>query len=289
MKSSILVLKLVIPFYILADVLLYFDLLRPVGFLFKPVTSYLGLPVEAAVALAAGVLLNLYAAIAFAAPLGLGPYEWTILGLFLGVCHSLPVESTIMKKLGIQFLYSLLLRCSMAFIAVVPLFFMPQSWFGETVSGPSTFQQEHYASIQQMLLDSLSDACILSMKIIILISALIFFMDFLKSRNFMNVYARRLPTTFSFLAGQLLGITYGAGILLKESASGNLTPRDTLFVGTFLMVCHSILEDSLLFVLFGANYWIMTLVRLGMAFIVSFLVCRLVPTGKIVRSYNSGA
>jgi hypothetical protein len=91
-RSAWLIVKLIVPIYILADILLYFDLLGHITFIFAPVTSYLGLPSEAAMAIAGGVLINLYAGIAFAAPLGLTPYQWTILAVFLGVCHSMVVE-----------------------------------------------------------------------------------------------------------------------------------------------------------------------------------------------------
>ena len=107
--SGLLILKYVVPFYLVADGLQYFDLLRHLGFFFAPFTSLLDLPPEAAVALAGGVLINIYAGIAFAAPLGLSPYQWTILAVFLGVCHSMIVESAIMAKLGISYGYSWIL------------------------------------------------------------------------------------------------------------------------------------------------------------------------------------
>ena len=40
------------------------------------------------------------------------------------------------------------------------------------------------------------------------------------------------------------------------------------------MICHSLLEDPLLFVLFGANYWIMIISRLTMACLVAVLLSR---------------
>ena len=83
--SSLIILKFVVPFYILSDVLLYFDLLRPLGILLTPLTKLLHLPVEAAPALIGGMTLNVYTAIAFAAPLPLTPYQWTILGIFIGL------------------------------------------------------------------------------------------------------------------------------------------------------------------------------------------------------------
>lgn len=271
--SAILILKLVIPFYILADILLYFDLLRPVSILFSPVTSILQLPVETAMAICAGVFLNIYAAVAFAAPLGLSSYEWTILGVFLGVCHSLPVENSIMKKLGISFLYSTTLRISMAFLTTLPLFFLPATFFTGEGSGKE-IQLASYSSIPDMLLHSLANAAILSAKIIILITLVIFLMDAIKRTKFITNYGQRVQTSFSLLTGQLLGITYGAGILFKEAESGNLKKKDIFFIGTFLMICHSLLEDPLIFVLFGANYWVIVISRLAMACLVTMLLSR---------------
>jgi hypothetical protein len=273
-SSGILILKLVIPFYILADILLYFDLLRPVSQLFLPITSILQLPAETAMAITAGVFLNLYAAVAFAAPLGLSSYEWTILGVFLGVCHSLPVENAIMKKLGIGLIYSTFLRLFMAFLTTFPLFFLPASWYSGTGSGKE-IQITHYDSITDLLLHSMLNAAVLSLKIIILITLIIFLMDSLKRTRFISNCSQRVQTSFSLLTGQLLGITYGAGILFKEANSGNLKKKDLFFIGTFLMICHSLLEDPLLFVLFGANYWIMIISRLSMACIAAFLFTRL--------------
>lgn len=271
--SAILVLKLVIPFYILADILLYFDLLRPVSFIFSPVTTVLQLPAETAMVICAGVFLNMYAAVAFAAPLGLSSYEWTILGVFLGVCHSLPVENSIMKKLGISFLYSSLLRVSMAFLTTLPLLLLPDSFFTGKNSG-KTIELTTYSSIQETLQHALLNAAILSAKIICLITVIIFLMDWIKRTKFIMEYGLRVQTSFSLLAGQLLGITYGAGILFKEADSGNLQKKDILFIGTFLMICHSLLEDPLLFVIFGANYWVIIVSRLTMACLVTFLLSR---------------
>jgi hypothetical protein len=128
--SSLLILKFVIPLHILADILLYCDALEPLTFLFAPITALLDLPAEAAMAVAGGVLLNIYAGIAFAAPLDLSPYQWTILAVFLGVCHSMIVECTIMAKLGISYGYSIVLRGAGACLTVLPVLFMPASFFG---------------------------------------------------------------------------------------------------------------------------------------------------------------
>ncbi len=97
-STSKIIVITVIPYFLLAEILVYLELMPIIAQFFTPFTDLLNLPPEAALALASGVFLNLYAAIAFAAPLGLNVYDWTILGLFLGVLHSIPVESAIMKN-----------------------------------------------------------------------------------------------------------------------------------------------------------------------------------------------
>lgn len=269
--SALIILQFVVPFYILADILLYFNLLRPLGVLLAPLTRFLQLPVEAAPALAAGIFLNVYTAIAFAAPLGLSAQQWTILGVFIGVCHSLPVENAIMARLGIANLYSIALRFFGGLVAVLPLILMPASLADNaaSASGRELVSQE-YDNFVTMLLHSATEALVLSAKVIVLVSALILIMDRIKAIPAVQRHMERANTAFSIAVGQALGITYGAGILLREASRGSLSRRDIFFIGTFLMICHSIIEDVLLFALFGANFWIMLLVRIVAALAFSF-------------------
>lgn len=272
-SSAVLILKLVVPFYILADMLLYYDLLRYISFLFTPITGVLDLPAEAAMALAGGILINLYAAIAFAAPLDLSPYQWTILAVFLGVCHAMVVESAIMAKLGISYGYSVLLRLSAAFVATFPILLMPDSMFRQAAEGGQLTLRNHDA-FWPMLVESGGNAVILSFKIIFLITLIVVVMDLLKAAPPIKRYTEKVNTSFSIIVGQLLGITYGAGLLIREVNRGTLSREDIFFVGTFLMICHSIIEDVLLFVIFGANLLVVAGVRLAAAVILSCLLVR---------------
>jgi hypothetical protein len=274
LRSSILILKLIVPLYIFADILLYLGWLDYISFIFEPITTVLNLPSETALALAVGVLLNIYAAIAFAAPLGLTPYEWTILGVFLGICHSMLVESAIMKKLGISYKYSFLLRGSVAFLAVILLYFMPKNWFSTTAILSSN-QREVYVSFADMLQNSAYGSLVLSVKVIILIVTIIFLMDLIKTSKIVQEYQKKVSTSFSIVVGLILGITYGAGILINEAKSGALSKKDIFFIATFLMICHSVIEDTLLFVIFGANYWILIVIRLIFAIIFSYLLVKI--------------
>ena len=268
LKSSLIILKLVVPIYILADVLFYYHFLEYIAFIFEPVTDFLSLPAETALAIVSGIFLNLYAAIAFAAPLGLTPKEWTILAVFLGVCHSMIVETAVMKKIGITNRYSVLLRVGVGLFVGYLTTLFPDSWFiSQVIENSEMPLIMEYSSIFELLRNSLYESVSLSIKIIVLISVLIFVLDYIKSLKIIQEYSNKVNSAFSITVGVILGITYGAGILISEYEKNTLSKKDILYIGTFLMICHAIIEDTLLFVIFGANPWIIVGMRLVFAFI----------------------
>ena len=270
LQSAWIIIKLVIPIYIIADILYYYNVLEKVAFLFEPFTGLLGLPAEAALSIISGMFLNLYAAVAFAAPLEMSPHQWSVLAIFLGVCHSLIVENVIMKKLGISNLYSYVLRFGGGLVIAWIAFQMPAEWFSATVTS-ETFTQKHYEGFGDLIVISVNSAMMLTVKIILLISVLIFVMDWIKSRPFVKNSAKNVSKGFTITVGIILGITYGAGVLIKEQQSGALSRYDIFYIGTFLMICHAIIEDTLLFVIFGADLAMVVTVRVVAAIVISGL------------------
>lgn len=275
LKSSWTILKLIVPIYILADILFYYDLLSHITFIFKPLVALLGLPQEAALAIVSGLFLNLYAAIAFAAPLGLGAKEWTVLAVFLGIAHALLVETEIMKRLGLSRIYSICLRLGVGLLVGGLTSTLPQSWFTHELSQETVLpNQSIYHSLVDLLQNSLYESLSLSIKVIALVTMLIFFLDFIKSLPMIEKHSQKVNSGFSILVGVILGITYGAGILIAEYEKGILQKREVLFIGTYLMICHAIIEDTLLFVIFGANPWLIVGLRLLFATLVAYLIVK---------------
>ncbi|XOB60962.1 nucleoside recognition domain-containing protein [Campylobacterota bacterium DY0563] len=274
LRSAWIIIKLVIPIYIFAEVLYYYNILSYISFLVEPLTTFLDLPKEAALSILSGVFLNLYAAIAFAAPLDLSAKEWTILGVFLGICHSLIVETAVMKKIGLPNGYSILLRVIGGVIVAFLVTFLPNELFNSDVSN-AIVEKKEYANLLDVLVKSLIGSIKLTIEIIILISLIILFMDYVKSRAFIKKFEKNLSRNFSIFVGVILGITYGAGILIKEAKSSSLTKRDIFFIGTFLMICHAIIEDTLLFVIFNANLYIIVVFRVIAAIIFSVFLLKL--------------
>lgn len=268
-QTSWMIIKIVLPIYILADILYFYNILSYISFIIKPVTSILSLPEETALAIISGIFLNLYAAIAFAAPIAMDNMQWSILAIFLGVCHSMVVESMVMKQLSIPIWYSYLLRFFGGLLIAYSATFLPPSFFGEN-SPMANFQKEEFDNIYDLLANSFYNGAILTVKIMILVSSLILIMDFIKSRKFVQNSKKNVSKSFSIIAGLFLGITYGAGILIQEK--NNINKKDLFFIGTFLMICHAVIEDPLLFVMFGADFTVIVVVRILWAIILSYIM-----------------
>ena len=136
----------------------------------------------------------------FAAPLDLTSKQWTILAIFLGICHSLIVETAVMKKIGISSFYSILLRVVIGFIVAFIATLLPNELFLNSVSSV-VFEKKEYFSIYEVLKNSLFDSIYLTFQIIVLISLIILFMDFIKSREFIKRFEKNISRNFFNFCG----------------------------------------------------------------------------------------
>ena len=113
--------RVLIPAYVAVDLLARTPVIPAAANAMEPVTRLMGLPGEAAVPLVAGMLVNLYAAIGAMAPLGLSAREVTILGLVLGICHGLVLETAVIRQISSRWPWLLAARLGLAFFAGVLL------------------------------------------------------------------------------------------------------------------------------------------------------------------------
>jgi hypothetical protein len=76
---------------------------------------------------------------------------------------------------------------------------------------------------------------------------------------------------FPLLAGFFLGIVIGSGVIIAFARDGSLTKRDLMLVLVFLGICHSIIEDTVVFVALGAYWWVLISARFLLAALVAFI------------------
>ena len=91
---------------------------------------------------------------------------------------------------------------------------------------------------------------------------------------------------FPFLAGLFLGIVFGSGVIISYAKDGSLTKRDLVIVLVFLGICHSVIEDTVVFAALGANWWILISCRFVLAAFAAFAVSFAVPAGPVEIKTN---
>ena len=79
-------------------------------------------------------------------------------------------------------------------------------------------------------------------------------------------------STLPLLVGIIFGIVYGAGVIIQSSEEGNLSKKDMFLISVFLLVCHAIIEDTLIFVAVGANGYILSGLRILAAIVITLLL-----------------
>jgi len=77
------------------------------------------------------------------------------------------------------------------------------------------------------------------------------------------------------IVGTLLGVTYGAGLLIELQRQKPLSRKDFALIGVFLYSCHGLIETSFLFVMSGASLIFVVFVRLLFAVIITMIAARL--------------
>lgn len=115
-STYIELIKIIIPVYIFVTFLKYTGVIQYLSNIFTPAMKYIGLPGEAMLALLTSYLLNIYAGLAVIASIDLGIKEITILGVMIGIAHSLIIESAVFKKINVNIFKLNFLRVSLSLL-----------------------------------------------------------------------------------------------------------------------------------------------------------------------------
>lgn len=80
---------------------------------------------------------------------------------------------------------------------------------------------------------------------------------------------------FPLLVGIFFGLAYGAGVIIESAEDNNLGSKDLYTIIIFLIICHAIVEDTLIFTVVGANLWLLFFTRLIVAIIITFFASKI--------------
>jgi len=116
-KTFLALLKVILPVFAAVKLLEQTPVIKWISMAGDPLMGFVGLPGEAALAVATGMLFNFYAALGIIMALGLSGWQTTILAVMLSCCHELVLESAVVKKTGISAWPILSIRLAAAFAA----------------------------------------------------------------------------------------------------------------------------------------------------------------------------
>jgi len=265
LHTSLILFKIMIPVSIIVKIFEQFQFIEVFGNWLSPVMQILGLPGETGLVWATAMITNIYGGIivfiSLSSTYTFSIAEVTILCSMILVAHSLPVEVTIARKAGIRMWFTLLLRIFSAFLFGFLLhhFFS----FFHLLSSPSVMLWQPAAvdaSLTAWLLNQLRNYIM----IFAIIFSLLTLMRILKQIGIIDKFNTLAEPALEFfgmskhaapltIIGLTLGISYGGGIIIKETQSGKLSKKDAFLSVSMMGLSHSLIEDTLLMMTIGAS------------------------------------
>jgi hypothetical protein len=284
-KVTWMMLKIYLPLSVFTIVLKQCGIIDAVAPLFAPFMRLMGLPGEAALTLVAGFTNTIYAALATMAAFDLTPRQVTILGVVLGLAHSLFIETAILSKLKMANVRIAFFRIGTAFLAG----FLMNAFLPAHITGIVVHRSP--ASETFSWLQTVQGLALTSLQIIVVISLLTLAYELIalwKHSATLKQKLKFIPNTIGlsdnafapWIAGFIIGITYSAAILYQFMERHQLSHKDACLVTVFLCLAHAIIEDTLIFVIVGGNFWWIILTRV----VVAFLVVRLLSLRDLYKS-----
>ena len=257
--------KVILPVIIIIRAL---ELIGAIPYLAKflePLTSFIGIDGSLGLVWMAAILVNIYAGMAaFASLQPIFDYtvaETTILGLIILIAHSLPIEVAIARQSRVSALFNLLFRFINAVIAgkILNYIFIKFELFNEKNSSILDIPINVISNLDWLILQ-FKNFLIIFMIIFLIISTI----NILKFIGLWQFIINTLKIPLSYLGmsekvaniiliGLTLGISFGGGFLIEESKKNNISKKDILLSLSFLSLCHSIIEDTILILLLGSH------------------------------------
>ncbi len=279
-KTSVWLLKLILPISLVFRLLDYSGLLVFFADYLNPVFTHLGLPGSTAIIFISSIFLPLYAPLAIITSMTLTLRELTILALMCQVAHNLPVESAIQAKTGTSFWAMFSVRIFMSIIIGFVLnLILPQN-----MGMPSFLQTapEMMNTLGDVLIAWLITSLRISILIITVVTILMITYRLLEEYNLISKLSKSIEpllkifglpksTGFLWLIGNIVGLAYGGALMIDQMKDGKVSKAEGSLLNYHLAISHSILEDNLLFVALGVSIWWVLATRLIAAWIVVWL------------------
>ncbi|AOY05060.1 nucleoside recognition domain-containing protein [Bacillus subtilis] len=275
--------KVIFPVTLLVTLLQHTPVMDWLVRLITPVMGLFGLSGEAAIPLVLGNMLNLYAGIAGILTLDLSVKEVFILAVMLSFCHNLIIESTVAAKVGIRIGVILAVRIGLAAVSAIVINLI---WHGGQETAQYGFIAAKSAAPDSwlaMLTEALTKAGLGVLQLAAIVIPLMIIIQFLRDLGWLHRFSRWLSpftqllgmnknTSMTMVAGLTIGLAYGAGVMIKAVEDDGVSRRDMTLAFIFLVACHAVVEDTLVFIPLGIPVWPLLLIRVTTAVLLTMAI-----------------
>jgi uncharacterized membrane protein YvlD (DUF360 family) len=201
----------------------------------------------------------------------------TILAVMILCAHSMIIESSVQQKCGSSLVRIFVVRtlgalilgfCLNLLLPASPVSTVLHGALPEHVALPLADMLEKWA-ISTVLLIIKMITLIMSLSILQCVLAEFGVIRLLSKlfRPLLVVFGLPARTSFLWIVANVLGLAYGAAIMIEETERGKISRRDADLLNHHIGVSHSNLEDILLLYSAGAFFWWMLLSRWGLAIV----------------------
>ncbi len=285
-RVYLILLRILVPTILIVKALETLGGIEQLGALLSPVMGILGLPDAFGIVWAATMLTSIVPGMVIFASLAAehspSVSQVTVLGTLMLLAHSLPVEGAVARRAGVPWLTTLTLRIGGALI----LGFLVHGFYVVTDSGHELISLDWVPVNEQdtLLFWASSQLQTLAM-IFLVIYALVVLLRTLRRIRLEPLLHRLLTPPLRLIGigpaaanviviGLVLGLSYGAGLLIRDVDNGTMSARDSYLALCFLGLAHSMIDDTLLVMLLGANIVVCVVVRVIFAISVIAVMSR---------------
>lgn len=275
--------KVIFPVTLIISILQYTPVLGWITTFIAPLMHLLGLPGEAAIPLVLGNFLNLYAGIAGILTLELSVKEVFIIAVMLSFSHNLLIESGVAMKVGVKLWVILAVRIGLAVISAIVINLV---WNGGSETAQYGFVSSAVPELEgagAIVLYGIQKAVAGIIQLAIIVIPLMVIIQIMKDLKWLDAFSRLLApfmrvlgmkpnASMTLVAGLTIGLAYGAGVMIQAVKEDNVSKRDITLAFIFLVACHAVVEDTLIFVPLGIPVLPLLLIRIAVALLLTIAV-----------------
>lgn len=275
--------KVIFPITLIVTILQFTPILPMIIHWIEPLMGLIGLSGEAAVPLVLANVLNLYAGIGAIVSFDFTIKEVFIMAMMMSFSHNLFIESAVAAKVGVKFWVIVAVRLSLAIISAIIINLVWSGGQALAQYGLVPKDGPEPSGWLEIGFTGLETAFFGVVQLAIIVIPLMIVMQWLRDNQWLDWLSNKIApftrligvqsnASMTLVAGLTVGLAFGAGLMIQAAKEDNVSKKDMYLVLIFLVACHAVVEDTLIFIPLGIPVWPLLVIRFISALILTMIV-----------------